>query len=425
MLVINYFLNTFVFPRESKQFPSKLVSSAWDLSASSRSKIITGFSGTNDTQLLLPVHICQYDLPELRKTDASVLNNLLQIENEYYQSLPIGANSDKILKELVKSRKILQVIIDVGAVFIDGTNRDIAVKWLNLSEKSQIDYAVYFESNSIFVCNRQNHHHAFLTSPASERLDRCVIYLDEIHTRGTDFKFPDGFRAALTLGNGLTKDRLVQAAMRMRKLGSHHWLTFWSSFEVHQQILTLKKNSLDVKDTVTLIDILRWVYDNTQQTTWDGFNHWATQSLSYQRKLNAFRNIRWNDNRQMFTDVLMEELVQQCLEAEVIELKRMYGASKSLQTISEIYLTRYEHSRISFSNEIHQNVYERLRNYEGSKMILAQLLDEEQQRELEQELEEERQVQRPPAVYPCQPVLHEEIKSLCEEIWDQCCLYPN
>ncbi|CAF4362026.1 unnamed protein product, partial [Rotaria sordida] len=89
MLVINYFLNHFVFPQEAKQFPHKLVASAWDLSSSLREKIITGFSGTNDTQLLLPVHIRQCDLPELQKTDAIVLSNLLQSENDRYQYLSI------------------------------------------------------------------------------------------------------------------------------------------------------------------------------------------------------------------------------------------------------------------------------------------------------------------------------------------------
>ncbi|CAF4864107.1 unnamed protein product, partial [Rotaria sp. Silwood2] len=100
MLVVNYFMNHFVFPREAKQFPHKLVSSAWDLSSSLRSKIITGFSGTNDTQLLLPVHIRQYDLPELQKTDAIVINNLLQPENESYQSLPINATSNETLDQI-------------------------------------------------------------------------------------------------------------------------------------------------------------------------------------------------------------------------------------------------------------------------------------------------------------------------------------
>ncbi|CAF3216732.1 unnamed protein product, partial [Rotaria sp. Silwood2] len=65
-----------------------------------------------------------------------------------------------------------------------------------MTDKSKIDYAVYLESDSIIACDRQNHHHSFPTSSASERLNRCVIYLDEVHTRGADFKFPTGFKAA-------------------------------------------------------------------------------------------------------------------------------------------------------------------------------------------------------------------------------------
>jgi hypothetical protein len=418
MLVVNYFLNHFVFPREAKQFPHKLVSSAWDLSSSARSKIITGFSGTNDTQMLLPVHIRQYDLPELQKTDAIVVNNLLQPENERYQPLPINVTSDDILNQIIKYKDNINVILDVGALFIDGTNKDIAVKWLNLSDRTKIDYAVYFDSDSIVVCDRQYHHHRFETSPASERLDHCVFYLDEIHTRGTDFKFPKGFRAAVTLGNGLTKDRFVQACMRMRKLGNGHSLTFWSSHEVHQQITGLKKNASPQNqaenDSISLIDILRWVYENTVQSTWDGLHHWAAQSLSFQRKVAAFRNIQWNDQQQVFTDTMMIELAQECLEPEIIELVRMYGAPKVLQTVFEIHFARYQSITYHFSTDIRDAVLKKLYDYGGTKQRLSQLLDEEQQRELEQELEEERQLEPPPPVTPCEPILHEEIKRLSD-----------
>ena len=412
MLVINYFLNHFVFLQEAKQFPQKLVASAWDLSSSLREKIITGFSGTNDTQLLLPVNIRQCDLAELQKTDAVVLNNLLQLENDHYQYLSINTNSDEILKEIVNSELMTQVIIDVGALFVDGTNRQIAIKWLDLSDKAKIDYVVYFERDSVFVCDRQYYHHAFLTSPASECLDRCVFYLDEVHTRGTDFKFPNEFRAAVTLGNGLTKDRLVQACMRMRKLGKNHRLSFWSSNEVHQQIRKMK----NMDDRITLIDILRWVYKNTQETTWDGLHLWATQSLSFQRKINAFRDINWKENETLYTDTAMENIAKECLEAEVLELKSIYGLSKTFQTIFDIYSARYKHFDICSSVEIHQAVSKRLRDYGGSKTLLTQLLDEEQQRELEreQELEEERQQKRPPYVHPYEPRLHNEIKALCD-----------
>ncbi|CAF4824442.1 unnamed protein product [Rotaria sp. Silwood1] len=422
MQVINYFLNNFVYPYESKQFPHKLIASPWDLSSSARKKIMTGFSGTNDTQLLLPVHIHQCDLPELKKTDAVVLNNLLQPKNEHYRDLPISASSEEILKQIVNTEPMIQVILDVGALFIDGSNRQIAIKWLDLSNINRIDYVVYFEMDSIFVCDRQYQHHAFSTAPASERLDRCLFYLDEIHTRGTDFKFPNEFRAAVTLGNGLTKDRLVQACMRMRKLGKHHWLSFWSSSEVHHQVQTLKKTSAlykekeNVNDHISLTDILRWVYENTQQAIWDGLHHWATQSLSFQQKNSAFRNIDWNNYQQILTNIMMENLAKASLEAEILDLKTMYGHEKIFQTVYEIYSTRYQYSNTGYSTEIHEAVSKRLLDYGGSKKLLTQLLDEEQQRELEreQETEEERQQVRPIAAVPCEPILHHEVMNLCE-----------
>ena len=277
MLMINYFLNHYVFPREAKQFPHKLVASAWDLSSSlGKSKIISGFSGTNDTRLLLPIYIRQDDLPELEKTDAIVLSNLLQPENGSYQPLPINATSEEILNRVIRNSESINVILDVGALFIDGSNQDIAIKWLNLSDRSKIDYVVYFDCDIAVARDRKSYSLRFEISPASERLDRCLFYLDEIHTRGTDFKFPRDFRAALTLGNGLTKDRFVQAAMRMRQLGTAHSLTFWSSHEVHQQILALtaySRRQKTINETVNLIDILRWVYKNTIESTWEGLNH--------------------------------------------------------------------------------------------------------------------------------------------------------
>ncbi|UJR12234.1 hypothetical protein I4U23_016411 [Adineta vaga] len=418
MLVINYFLNHFVFPREAKQFPYKIVSSAWDLSSSKRSKSITGFSGTNDTQLLLPVHIHQYELSELQKTDAIVLNNLLQNINESYHVLPINATSDDILKQICEYKQSIHVILDVGALLIDKTNRNIAVHWLNLSNKHEIDYVVYFDLDSIVVCDRQYHHQRFETSPASERLDHCIFYLDEIHTRGTDFKFPQGFRAAVTLGNGLTKDRFVQACMRMRQLGHGHSLTFWSSNEVHQQIIALKRQ-LSSNQQSYIIDILRWVYQNTIHSTWEGLHHWAEQSLNFQRKINASQKIHCENNQQKLSNRLMKEYAEQCLEPEIIELKSMYGTSKDLYTLDAIYSVRCQQYNYRLSPEIHMAVLKQLQEYSGSKTRLSQLLDEEQQRELEQELEEERQLARPSSVTPVNPILHEEIKQLCDAHCDE------
>lgn len=60
------------------------------------------------------------------------------------------------------------------------------------------------------VLDREEKLERFITSSFRERLGECVVYLDEAHTRGTDLPFPTNYRAAVTLGPELTKDRFVQ-----------------------------------------------------------------------------------------------------------------------------------------------------------------------------------------------------------------------
>ncbi|CAF3327590.1 unnamed protein product, partial [Rotaria socialis] len=100
----------------------------------------------------------------------------------------------------------------------------------------------------------------------------------------------------------------------------------------------------------------------------------------------------------------MERLANECLETEVIELKSMYGASKTFQTISDIHSTHYQHFKIRSSTQIPESVTNRLCDYGGSKNLLTQLLDEEQQREQKRS--------SPGQLYEHQ--LHDEIKILCE-----------
>ena len=50
----------------------------------------------------------------------------------------------------------------------------------------------------------------FISSPLKRQLEKCVVYLDDAHARGTHLKLPRGMRAAVTLSPKVTKDRLVQ-----------------------------------------------------------------------------------------------------------------------------------------------------------------------------------------------------------------------
>ena len=74
--VVDFWLDEVVFPVEAKCFPQKITSTAWDLCTSDH--VTTGFSGTDDTRLLLPLSIQQMNLPSLACTNGIVLRNLLQ-----------------------------------------------------------------------------------------------------------------------------------------------------------------------------------------------------------------------------------------------------------------------------------------------------------------------------------------------------------
>jgi hypothetical protein len=105
-----------------------------------------------------------------------------------------------------------RVILDVGAQIIDLGNQEFASTWLQKYHDVEKTQAVVFfnDADELMVLDRSGRIEALRTSPLAKQMGRCLIFLDEGHTRGTDLKLPDYYRAAVTLGANLTKDRLVQ-----------------------------------------------------------------------------------------------------------------------------------------------------------------------------------------------------------------------
>ena len=218
VVVINFYLNHFVFPRHAKQFQIKLQASAWDIPPSLPAKqndslrnLTTGFSGTNDNKTLLPLNVTQTDLNGLSHTNAEVLTYLLQRRNRTYKlaadSLGKRLSEHGIL-ELLKRRGI-RVLIDAGAQILEMDNQSLAKAWLAVDPDAPA--AVYFDAdNKACVLYRKGRWVPLLASPFAEDLTNCLVYLDEAHTRGTDLKMPPNARGALTLGIGQTKDHTVQ-----------------------------------------------------------------------------------------------------------------------------------------------------------------------------------------------------------------------
>lgn len=213
--VIDYYLAYLVFPKEMKEFPHKLSASGWDI-AEVKKHVTTGFSGTNDSRIVLPLSIEQLDLDEQRHTNALVLEHLLQPENQAAPMLTPRkegeGDAERLISMVVGMEKKVRVIIDVGAQILELGNREVAEKWLEqLPDDDETQAVVFFDDDDNICALDRNGKVEFLhASRFAARLDVCLIFLDEAHTRGTDLKLPQDYRAAVTLGANLTKDRLVQ-----------------------------------------------------------------------------------------------------------------------------------------------------------------------------------------------------------------------
>ena len=171
---IHFWLNKFVFPKETRQFPFKLVSSAWDL-AKDQSQPMRGFSGTKDSCRLLPLGTKLSSLPQLESTDGDVLARVTAKENRRVFQLP-SDDSAKVLDFIVSLKDGGSVLIDVGALMIGISNEQVAKYWLHRSP-SKFIAAAYFEGNKVMVILRDGHKTELNYSPLKQSLDRVLVYM--------------------------------------------------------------------------------------------------------------------------------------------------------------------------------------------------------------------------------------------------------
>lgn len=442
MYVIDYWLSNVVFPREAKMFDEKLMCTAWDLCTEQLAHPVTGFSGTNDTAVLLPISIEQNDLIELQQTNEIVQQNLLKAENDDYKSLPANISGMAILEKLEADR--IPVLLDAGALMLELNNEQVAREWLKIVPADRYDAAIYFSDKDIMLTiDRYGFIAEFEYSAYRERLDRCLVYLDDVHTRGTDLKFPPGMRACVTLSGGITHDKTVQACMRMRMLGQGHSISFWASQEAHIGIQKLSDKADE--DRITTSDVIKYVGENSEKFKKSFISYWLSASLNYAQKLAAHKalalalasasaqpaeDIDMNgpdeeegETQIASTEQLLEKLRERCSNPEKLKLSELYGAKKctTLTIISRrafvaIVNEHETNDEISdwITDDIQKAVEKKLKRHGRGvhKYTHIQFLDGECQKELEYELEENRQVYRPKTQKPYKPYFNKILRRL-------------
>lgn len=231
--VIDYYLSELVFPKEMRQFPKKLSASGWDL-AKQKARPLTGFSGTCDSKHMLPLSVKHLNLPEQQHTNATVLLCLLQPENRVVELAPPHSSSpaeapqkgqnldaEGFIRCIAAGDDPIQVILDVGAQIIELSNIEAAKIWLSLMPCK--DAVVFLDENdNLTTLDQRGRVEPLLTSPFATQLGRCLVFLDQAHTRGIDLRLPDHYRAAVLLGPSVTKDTLVQGMLMAYRVATNH-----------------------------------------------------------------------------------------------------------------------------------------------------------------------------------------------------------
>ncbi|RHZ68728.1 hypothetical protein CDV55_106064 [Aspergillus turcosus] len=391
--LVDFYLSRVVFPKEAKEFPHKLCTSAWDLPSRPNQPSTTGFSGTNDNRFLLPRSAPQRDLPQLLHTNAMVLSLLLREENQ--QCILAQDEGGRQLRaeqllDLISSHDPpVRVIIDVGAQILELSNRSIAQLWLSLPRSRDVEAAIFFdEHDEAVVVDREGHVEKLISSAFRQRMGMCLVFLDQHHSRGVDLKLPMHYRAAVTLGPRLTKDRLVQACNRMRGLGNGQSLLFVIPPEVSHSMGSQG-------NPVTSLSVVQWALKQTCDIFESLGPLWALQGLHYHRRVGVW-------DRLLQESVTPQEAIQHIQEPEA-------------QTLSELYAP-WDGPRVSpLDGHLNQDdiiIQELLRVWRGSGQGSRRgaQLHEEQERQISHEVQREQQVCRPPGIPPAPHHLHEDVR---------------
>jgi len=396
--VVDYFLARVVFPKEMKEFPFKLSASRWDL-GKRKTLPVTGFSGTNDSSCLLPVDVHQLDNAEQEHTNALVLAHISRPENNVVlmdYAAPNVTDAQHLLDTVLTLVPPVQVILDVGGQILELVNVEVAKTWL--SKHPDKEAAVFVsESDELSVVDRNGRVDTLRSSSYFNRLEVCLIFLDEAHTRGFDLVLPLNYRAAVTLGAGLTKDRLVQACMRMRKLGKGQTVVFCISPEIQTKINELKTSAPDSTPEITVKDVLVWSISETEIEARRSMPLWAVQGERFVRQEEL-----WQQAHQNGKTALSTRHAEQFQEDEAPTIDTRYRPHVlHSQPPSQTHMA-------NSTNPSLQLIYERCNQFEDLQFN-SSTLQEEQERELSPEVVQERQIQRAAPAEPVRHVMHQDV----------------
>ncbi|KAL8690285.1 MAG: hypothetical protein Q9218_004235 [Villophora microphyllina] len=376
--VADFFLAHVVFPKEGKEFDRKLSVSGWDIPARPElPKVTTGFSGTNDNRFLLPSLISQHDLPQLQHTSGKVLELIARPENLRYccakDSGGMQLTSNGLLKFIIQQDPAVRVLVDVGAHILDLTNHQVIAQWLAIHPDA--DAGCYFDVDDYpVILTKSGKVEKLATSSFLNRLDRCLVYMDEVHTR---------------------------ACMRLRQLGQGQSLMFVAPPEVHQDIV-----KTTMTDGSSSLHALEWALQQSSLQIERSQPLRALQGLAYHHRYEAMQELNTCLAKGDAGEdaVALETLTEKIVEHETQGLRELYAP----ECMCPAELAVVKQSRLKSDKEV-QSLLKEWDSY-NSQASRAANINEEFEREVGHEVEQEKQIERPPKALSEYPSLDANVK---------------
>ncbi|CAF1375327.1 unnamed protein product [Adineta ricciae] len=312
---IQYYLSNFTFPHDAKYYEKKLTGNAHTLAGEGKTK---GFSGTNDCNDTMPESIIPKLLTSQEGTNGKMLHILSRKINTKYQSKLEISNTLNLLDqvcEYVKINKDCYTLIDAGAMITEISNFDVS-KYFIKKIHQRFDGIVYFsdKTNQIMVILRNEN--CLPISTCHIDIKKLFIYFDEVHTRGTDLKLPLTANGIVTLGKHMSKDKLMQAVMRLRDLDYKQSIVLWGSKEISADIAMV--NGIK-PDDINSKHVLTWVTYNTIQTNENDLYLVTKEKLQYIIKSRAL------EFQKLFLDIRLDSLIKVFVSEYVDSIEHFYG----------------------------------------------------------------------------------------------------
>lgn len=234
-----------------------------------------------------------------------------------------------------------------------------------------------------------------------------------MHTRGTDFKFPMEWKAAVTLSGEITRDKTVQACMRMRQLGNGQSIAFWASYETDAKIQKLCQSKSPHECTPNQ-HVVEFICKNSQMVETENTVHWAAGAVNYIKKF--FGHITCGNSND---NLALRRLLETVIDNELINLEEMYG-DKQEAPLADIIRKKFNNLAENFSNlqnvitDFDKRVQQKIQKQARDVKRFVQGLDEEQERELEteKELQEECHIERRSKMNALKPVFEKKLTNL-------------